>query len=59
MPIYEYECKKCQTRFQVLKSISRKDEPEKCPQCGNIVTERLISQFIGKTSVCSPVTTGG
>jgi len=32
MPTYEYECQKCQHRFELFQSI--KDEPRKtCPKC--------------------------
>ena len=41
MPIYEYECKKCAHRFEVIQKVS--DAPvKKCEKCkGN--AERLIS----------------
>lgn len=60
MPVYEYKCKQCGTTFQVLKSISKKDEEQKCPNCGSIQTERLISQFMSKTTSCdSSIYSGG
>ncbi len=36
MPVYEYECEQCGTRFERLQSI--KDEPvRQCPECsGNV-----------------------
>ena len=41
MPIYEYECKKCGHRFEVIQKIS--DGPvKKCEKCKGRV-ERLIS----------------
>ena len=42
MPIYEYECKRCHSRFEQLESISQ--EPLKvCPTCGG-EAQRLISR---------------
>ena len=41
MPIYEYECKKCAHRFEVIQKVS--DAPiKKCEKCKG-KTERLIS----------------
>jgi len=45
MPTYEYECKKCNHRFEVFQSMS--DEPiKKCPECGKQV-RRLVSGGAG------------
>jgi len=52
MPMYEYKCKQCNITFQVLKSVNKRDEPEKCPKCGSNQTERLISPFITNTLSC-------
>ena len=41
MPTYEYECQKCQHRFELVQSI--KDAPKKtCPKCKGRI-KRLIS----------------
>lgn len=42
MPIYEYQCQKCQHKFEEIQKVS---DPHvaTCPQCGGTV-ERLISQ---------------
>lgn len=41
MPIYEYECKRCGHRFELLQKFS--DKPRsRCPECRGAV-ERLIS----------------
>ncbi|MGB9710797.1 MAG: FmdB family zinc ribbon protein [Thermodesulfovibrio sp.] len=60
MPFYEYKCKECCVTFQVLKPMSKREEPEKCPNCGSLKTERLISQFISNTLSCNSFSyTGG
>ena len=41
MPIYEYECRRCGHRFELIQKFS--DKPRKrCPECSGAV-ERLIS----------------
>src|SRR5882762_7287201 len=41
MPIYEFECKKCKTRLEVLQKMNDK-QPVKCQKCGGRL-ERLHS----------------
>jgi putative FmdB family regulatory protein len=42
MPIYEYECTKCERRFEYMQSMSEAPK-RKCEKCGGKL-ERLISQ---------------
>jgi putative FmdB family regulatory protein len=45
MPIYEYECRKCGERTEVLQKA--KDKPlEKCPKCGGAVVKLISSPAI-------------
>jgi putative FmdB family regulatory protein len=44
MPIYEYRCTSCDTRFEELVSASAKAGPP-CPSCGAENPERLFSMF--------------
>jgi putative FmdB family regulatory protein len=41
MPLYEYQCKQCGHRFELIQSFSASDEKE-CPVCQG-ESERLIS----------------
>lgn len=43
MPIYEYECQDCGLRFEKMKSMSRSDEPEACPDCKVPDAKKLVS----------------
>lgn len=44
MPVYEYECKKCDYRFEKFQGIN--DPPlETCPECGGEV-QRLFSNNV-------------
>jgi len=45
MPLYEYECLKCETRFDALRGMSEADDPIACPQCESEETHRVISLF--------------
>ncbi|MDH4183093.1 MAG: zinc ribbon domain-containing protein [Nitrospinota bacterium] len=43
MPIYEFECKKCGYRFEMLTTMSEASKTQQCPSCGKKSSERLIS----------------
>ncbi len=45
MPLYEYKCTECDTRFDALRSISDADTLIACPKCGSEKTGRMISLF--------------
>jgi putative FmdB family regulatory protein len=47
MPIYEYECRACRTRFEHFVRPSNPPDPEtpSCPSCQSHDLERLLSMF--------------
>lgn len=45
MPIYEYFCQDCSTKFEKLVSLSRANEQPPCPGCNGGHTEKLLSMF--------------
>lgn len=45
MPLYEYECEDCKTRFTLLKRLSESDEKTKCPYCDSEKTKKIVSTF--------------
>ncbi len=45
MPTYEYECKACKNRFDLVQPITSKPSA-KCPKCGK-ASKRLISAGAG------------
>ena len=49
MPLYEYQCEKCKTRFEHL-ARSSADAPPKCPQCGHKKPARQLSTFSATVS---------
>jgi putative FmdB family regulatory protein len=43
MPIYEYICGDCNTKFEALRSISKADEPISCKACESKNTSRKVT----------------
>lgn len=60
MPIYEYKCKKCDSKFEMLRGMFDSDEDIKCPECGEEYPERVFSVFGSKSSGvdCAPTSSG-
>ena len=62
MPLYEYQCGECEARFEMLRPMSRADEPAICPQ-GHPGAKRAISTFAtggrGAAPSVPPPTGGG
>ena len=44
MPLYEYYCKSCNRRFELLRPMGRMDDPAACPQ-GHGGGSRVLSTF--------------
>jgi putative FmdB family regulatory protein len=45
MPLYEYCCADCHTKFEVLRRMNQADEPIACQQCDSPHTSRIFSTF--------------
>ena len=45
MPIYEYTCRKCETKFDKLIRTMNRDDKVPCPECGSTSTARALSVF--------------
>ena len=63
MPIFEYTCEKCQTRFERLVKSAAAECQSPCPKCGSKSTHRALSVFAvasdsGKSSSTPPGTCG-
>ena len=51
MPVYEYQCDKCQRQVTLRLSISKHEKGHaKCPKCGEKKLRPLISSFVSQTS---------
>ena len=44
MPLYEYYCKPCSSQFELLRPLSKMDEPATCPG-GHVTNNRVLSLF--------------
>lgn len=42
MPLYEFQCKACQHRFEKIQKFSD-PMPDECPECGEDAVEQLLS----------------
>ncbi len=51
MPLYEYYCRGCAAKFEVLRPMTRADEPATCPK-GHATATRMLSVFarVGRDS---------
>ena len=57
MPIYEYICKDCGNRFEILRSIKDADSPIFCKICQGSQTQRAVSVFYAQSG--SKIIAGG
>jgi putative FmdB family regulatory protein len=53
MPLYEFECRRCDGRFEML---MRESTEPACPACGATDVERALSTFAVGTGGGSPIT---
>jgi putative FmdB family regulatory protein len=49
MPIYEYLCSDCQTKFDALRTMKEADAPIQCNKCKSEHTSRLLSVFFAQS----------
>lgn len=45
MPVFEYKCSKCNTKFEVLHKSSVKQDEVSCPKCSSTENKKLFSAF--------------
>ena len=45
MPIYNYECRKCSNRFELLVGVTADSKELKCTKCGSPDIEKRLSTF--------------
>jgi putative FmdB family regulatory protein len=57
MPIYEYLCRNCGKRFEILRSIKEADSPILCKLCQSNKTKRALSVFYAQSG--SQIIAGG
>lgn len=57
MPIYEYKCQDCGSKFEALRIIKDADTPIQCDKCQSTKTHRIASSFSTKFAG-KPVSSG-
>jgi putative FmdB family regulatory protein len=60
MPLFEYHCRDCGHVFEVFTQRREPLAALKCPNCGKMKVERVLSAFSGTTSKgsCGPASSG-
>ena len=53
MPIYEYVCKNCGNKFELIRFASDNDSNIECPGCGEKKTEKAVSSPVSLQGSCS------
>ena len=62
MPLYEYHCRSCRARVELLVTVSTDTRSLECPQCGARELEKQFSTFAtatGSRSVGEPCGSAG
>jgi putative FmdB family regulatory protein len=61
MPIYEYICKECGSRFEILRPIKEADTMIPCKSCQSEQTHRALSVFFAQSGsqIIAGNSTGG
>jgi putative FmdB family regulatory protein len=49
MPLYEYYCAECRTKFDALRPMEKADAPIQCKNCESMRTSRALSLFATRT----------
>lgn len=45
MPIYEYQCRSCGRIFEKIQRMGEGGDSIKCPYCGGLRPEKILSSF--------------
>lgn len=43
MPTYDYKCKQCDERFEIMCHLAERDEKAVCPKCGSRDVEIVLT----------------
>ncbi len=59
MPMYEYYCSNCHSKFDALRTMSEADAPIKCEHCESKKTARVLSVVFAHTGGSTLEDAGG
>jgi len=45
MPVFEYRCNNCDTKFEVLHKSHKDEDKIYCPECNSVDNKKLFSAF--------------
>ncbi len=54
MPFYEYFCKKCGSKFDLMRRLAERDDPAACPDCGAKSTHRELPKIHASVREAAP-----
>jgi putative FmdB family regulatory protein len=58
MPIYEYKCRKCGTKFEMLQRMGATNDGVSCPKCGASKPTKQFSVFMSSGASSSECESG-
>jgi len=58
MPIYEYKCRKCSTKFEMLQRMGASNDGVSCPKCGASKPMKQFSVFMSSGTNISECESG-
>jgi putative FmdB family regulatory protein len=58
MPLYEYTCRACGKRFEVLQRVGASAEGVTCPACGGAEVGKQFSTFASAAASSGPMPCG-
>ena len=58
MPIFEYRCEDCNTKYEVLHKSSQNIEDVTCPKCNSKNNKKLLSSFSASMGSSSSFSAG-
>ncbi len=50
MPLYEYYCADCRTKFEAIRPMTKADDTIQCKNCESNHTSRMLSLFAAHTN---------
>ena len=59
MPIYEYKCEQCGSRYEQIRRMTEADRDLECPECKSTSIKRQLSEFATTTSSSDAMPMGG
>ncbi len=54
MAIYEYGCKKCGQKFELMRRVAARDDAATCPECGSKTPKRIEIQRVAILTGAAP-----